>query len=116
MNNRNETLQSLCRGYLKRLRHIGLKYDINVDEIIRLNQRKECEGTEREVELLSRACDDERVSRADIPKILGKSYRQSYKDGDFEKIKKLRHIGIYSKVSTLLLKSKQKKLKDGNKR
>ena len=112
----NETLQSLCRGYLTRLRHIGVKYGINVDEIIRLNQRKECEGTELEVQMLSRMLDDERVSRADIPKILGKSYRQANEDGDFEKIKKLRHIGIYSKVSTLLLKSKQKKLKDGNKR
>lgn len=58
------------------------------------------------MELLSRACDDERVSRADIPKILGKSYRQSYEDGDFEKIKKLKHQGIYSKLSVLLYKSK----------
>lgn len=102
----NETLQSLCRGYLTRLRHIGLKYGINVDEIIRLNQRKECEGTELEVQMLSRMCDDERVSRADIPKILGKSYRQSYEDGDFCRIKKLKHQGIYSKISVLLYKSK----------
>ena len=116
MNKRNDTLQSMCCDYLSKLRHIGLKYGIDVDAIIDMNQRGECSATDKEVELLSRACDDERVSRADIPKILGKSYRQANEDGDFEKIKKLRHIGIYSKVSTLLLKSKQKKLKDGNKR
>jgi hypothetical protein len=60
------------------------------------------------VELLSRACDDERVSRADIPKILGKSYRQANEDGDFCRIKKLKRQGIYSKVSTLLYKGNEK--------
>lgn len=104
MTKRNETLQSLCRGYLTRLRHIGLKYGIDVLPIIILNKRNECEGTEREVQMLSRMVDDERVSRTDIPKILGKSYRQAYEDGDFEKIKKLKHQGTYSKVSALLYK------------
>lgn len=39
-------------------------------------------------------------------RFLAKSYRQSYEDGDFEKIKKLKHQGIYSKLSVLLYKSK----------
>jgi hypothetical protein len=52
-------------------------------------------------------CDDERVSRADIPKILGKSYRQANEDGDFCRIKKLKRQGIYSKVSTLLYKENE---------
>lgn len=104
MTKRNETLQSLCRNYLRELRHIGLKYGIDVLPIIILNKRNQCEGTEQEVQMLSRMVDDERVSRTDIPKILGKSYRQSYEDGDFEKIKKLKHQGTYSKVSTLLYK------------
>ena len=104
MTKRNETLQSLCRNYLRELRHIGLKYGIDVDSIIRANRKGECSGTEHEVQMLSRMVDDERVSRTDIPKILGKSYRQSYEDGDFEKIKKLKHQGTYSKVSTLLYK------------
>ena len=106
MTKRNESLQDLCRDYLGRLRYMGKKHGIDVDSIIRANKRKECEATNKEVEMLSRCVDDERVSRNDIPKILGKSYRQSNEDGDFERIKKLKHQGIYSKVSALLLKSK----------
>lgn len=105
---RNETLQALCRDYLGKLRYMGKKHGIDVDSIIQINLRGECSGTEEEVELLSRACDDERVSRTDIPKILGKSYRQANEDEDFEHIKKLRHVGIYSKVSALLFAAKQK--------
>ena len=103
---RNETLQSLCRDYLSRLRYRAKKHGIDVDSIIRANKRKECEATHKEVEMLSRCIDDERVSRTDVPKILGKSYRQSNEDGDFEHIKRLKHQGIYSKVSALLFKSK----------
>ena len=106
MTKRNETLQALCRDYLAKLRYMGKKHGIDVDGLIRLNRQKKCEATQHEVELLGRAVDDERVSRADIPKILGKSYRQSNDDGDFEHIKKLKHQGIYSKVSALLFKSK----------
>ena len=104
MTKHNETLQALCRDYLGRLRYMGKKHGIDVDSIIQMNFRGECSGTEEEVELLSRACDDERVSRTDIHKILGKSYRQAYEDGDFDRIKKLRHVGIYSKISTILMK------------
>ena len=107
MAKRNETLQALCRDYLGRLRYMGKKHGIDVDSIIRANKRKECSGTEYECQMLARMCDDERVSRTDIPKILGKSYRQSNEDEDFEHIKKLKHQGIYSKVSALLFKSKQ---------
>lgn len=106
MSERNDTLQVLCRDYLGRLRYMGKKHGIDVDGLIAMNRRKECSATKHEVELLSRCVDDERVSRTDIPKILGKSYRQAYDDGDFERIKKLKHQGIYSKVSALLFKSK----------
>jgi len=109
MTKRNETLQALCRDYLGRLRYMGKKHGIDVEGLIRLNRQKKCEATQHEVELLSRAVDDERVSRIDIPNILGKSYRQSNDDGDFERIKKLKHQGIYSKVSALLFAAKQKK-------
>ena len=104
---RDDTLQALCRDYLGRLRHIGKKHGIDVDAVIRANKRKECSATNREVEMLSRCVDDERISRTDIPKILSKSYRQAYEDGDFERIKKLKHQGIYSKVSALLYKSRK---------
>lgn len=113
---RNETLQRLCRSYLGRLRYVASKHGLlpQLNNLIAMNKRRECVGTEREVQMLSRMVDDERVSRTDIPKILGKSYRQAYEDGDFEKVKKLRHVGMYSKVSALLFSSKKKKQKDGN--
>ena len=72
----------------------------------RESKRGECEATEREVQMLSRMVNDERVSRNDVPKILGKSYRQCNDDGTFDKIAKLTSVGVYSKVSTLLLKDK----------
>lgn len=107
---RNNKLQELCRGYLLKLRPLAAKFGLGgfVDNTIKANLRNECAGTEEEVELLSRACDDERVSRTDVPKILGKSYRQAYEDDAFEKVKRLKHVGIYSKVSALLLKKEQK--------
>ena len=107
MTKRNETLQSLCRDYLGRLRYIGKKHGIDVDSIIRANRRKECEATNKEVEMLSRCVGDERVSRTDVPEILGKSYRQANEDGDFDRIKKLKYQGIYSKVSALLYKNRK---------
>lgn len=107
MAKRNETLQTLCRDYLSRLRYMGKKHGIDVDGLIRLNRQKKCEATQHEVELLSRAVDDERLSRSDVPKVLDKSYRQANEDGDFDRIKKLKHQGIYSKVSALLYKSRK---------
>ena len=108
MTKRNETLQALCRDYLCKLRHMGKKHGIDVDGLIRLNRQKKCEATQHEVELLGRAVDDERISRTDVPKVLDKSYRQANEDGDFDHIKKLKHQGIYSKLSALLYKSRKK--------
>ena len=107
MAKRNETLQALCRDYLGKLRYMGKKHGIDIDSIIRANKRKECSGTEYECQMLARMCDDERISRTDVPKVLDKSYRQANEDGDFERIKKLKHQGIYSKVSALLYKSRK---------
>ena len=106
-----DVLQSLCREYLSRLRYMAEKHGLLswVDETIKANRRHECEATKKEVEMLSRLLNDERVSRTDIPKILGKSYRQANDDEDFERVKKLKHKGIYSKVSALLFAAKQKK-------
>ena len=103
MAKRNETLQALCREYLGRLRYMGKKHGIDVDSIIRANKRKECEATNKEVEMLSRCVDDERLSRNDIPKLMGKSYRYCEENGIFDRIKRLRHQGIFSKVSAILL-------------
>lgn len=103
---RNEALQALCRDYLKRLRYMASKHGLDwwLNDIIEANRRNECEATEKEVNILARAVNDERVSRKDVPNILGKSYRECYEDGDFDRIKKFGKTGTYSKISTLLLK------------
>ena len=103
---RNEALQRLCRGYLSRLRYVASKHGLlpQLNSIIAMNKRQECVGTEREVQMLSRMVDDERISRSDIPNLLGKSYRQCCEDGDFDKIEKLKRVGVYSKLDVLLHK------------
>lgn len=111
---RNNALQALCRKYLGKLRYMGKKHGIDVGEIIKLNRQEKCAATEHEVSMLSRVCDDERISRTDIPKVLGKSYRQAFEDDDFDKVKKLKHQGIYSKVSAILLGAELKSLYDGD--
>lgn len=107
---RNAALQSLCRDYLTRLYYIANKYGLGtfVKEMLKANRRGECEATEKEVMMLSRCVNDERVSRTDVPKLLGKSYRECFESNDFDKIKKLPHVGIYSKVSTLLYGASKK--------
>ena len=109
MATRNDRLQTLCRDYLGRLRPIASKFGLGgfVDNTIRANANKTCVATEREVEMLSRMVDDERVSRVDVAKILDKSYRYCNENGIFDKIKKLSHTGIYSKVSALLYQVEQ---------
>lgn len=111
---RNNKLQELCRGYLLKLRPLAAKFGLGswVELTVALNKTNKCQGTEEEVELLARACDDERVSRTDVPKILGKSYRQSFEDDDFDRVKRLKHVGIYSKISALLLGSELRALQD----
>ena len=108
---RGDVLQSLCRRYLRRLRYTAVKHGLGgfLDETIRANSRGKCAATEREVRMLARMCDDERIGRIDVPKLLGKSYRQCCDDGDFERIGKLRRVGIYSKVSALLYKHKKER-------
>lgn len=104
MATRNDKLQTLCRDYLGRLRPIASKFGLGgfVDNTIKANTNGTCVATEQQVEMLSRGCDDERVSRVDVAKILDKSYRYCNENGIFDKIKKLSHTGIYSKVSALL--------------
>ncbi len=106
----NDTLQALCRTYLRRLRYIASKHGLGafVDDLIAQNKQDECRGTRHEVEMLSRMCDDERVSRHDIPALLGVSYRKCEESGVFTRLKKLRHVGVYSKISVLLAKKMKK--------
>lgn len=107
MAKRNETLQALCRDYLGKLRYMGKKHGIDVDGLIEQNRRNECVSTRDEVEMLARMVNDDRIERSDIPKALGKSYRQCIEDNDFDRIKKLGRVGVYSKISVLLHKNKK---------
>jgi len=106
--NKESKLQELCRDYLYKLRHIAKRHGLLtwVDNTINANKRGECVSTEDEVEMLARMVEDDRISRTDVPKLLGKSYRQCFDDNDFDNIKKFKHVGIYSKVSALLYKNK----------
>lgn len=110
---RDESLQRQCREYLSKLRHMAEKHGLGgwINTTIRANVRGECEGTRKEVELLSRCVDDERIGRADIPVLLGKSYRQCFDDGDFDRIRKLPHTGIYSKVDAVRYRDSGKSAK-----
>lgn len=110
---RDEKLQQICREYLTRLYHMAKKHNLLpwLKHTIKENKAKRCEATNKEVELLGRIVDEERVCRNDIPAILGKSYRQCYEDGDFDRIKKLPDVGRYSKLSALLYKEKTKNKK-----
>lgn len=103
---RNDKLQSLCRHYLSSLRDTAREIGLLswLDKTIDDNMNNKCAGTEEQCEMLSRLCDDERLKRTEVPKVLGKSYRQSCEDGDFENIRTLRNVGIYSKVSVMLSK------------
>lgn len=107
---KDQRLQEICRSYLSRLSTISEKYGLKswLTGIIEQNKKGECVSTEEEVEMLTRIVDDERLKRTEVPKVLGKSYRQSYEDGDFDRIRKLPHVGIYSKVNVLLYKFRNK--------
>ena len=101
---RDNKLQALCRDYLLRLRGIAARYGLApfIDDTIADNRQGKCKGTEEECRLLARCVDDERIVRTDVPKILGKCYGKCFDAGDFEKVDKLPHVGIYSKVSAIL--------------
>lgn len=114
----NDTLQRLCRDYLGKLRDIAEKHGLGrwLADTITANARGECSATEQEVEFLSKMCDDERINRQDIPKLFGVSYRYCVDNELFEKLKKLPHVGIYSKVNAILfgVKRNYKSKDNGN--
>lgn len=111
---RNERLQAICRAYLRKMRHLAAKHGLGgwIDSTIKANARAECSGTEHEVRMLSRLCDDERVNRDDIQGLLSCSLC----DINFGKIRKLPRHGIYSKVDAIMYGEKIKKRKKNGKR
>lgn len=105
----NDKLQIICRDYLHKLKGIASSYGLGkfIDDTIELNKQDKCHGTEEECNLMARILDEERLERKDVPKLLGKSYRRCNEDGTFKKVKTLHRVGIYSKVSALLLSDKK---------
>ena len=103
---KKKELQRICREYLSKLKGMAKRHGLGdaLANLIEANRREECEATEMEVKALSRFCDDERLAMSDIPNLLGKSYRQCCEDGDFDKIEKLKRVGVYSKLDVLLHK------------
>lgn len=115
----NDKLQSIFREYAERMRSVATKHGLGkwLDNILQANRNNECSATEEEVEMMARLVDDDRLTRLEIPPLLDKSYRMAFEDEDFENIKKLRRVGIYSKVNALLYAFKLKKDKEnGNQR
>ena len=74
---KNETIQKLVRGYLNKLEH-----------------------------MLARMVDEDRLFREEIPRILGKSYRQFVVNDLFDSIGRLKSKGSYSKIDVMILKEK----------
>ena len=106
----NEELQRIARHYLSLLKCIASKFGLKewIDNLIEENKRGECSATEEECRMLTRLCDDERVTRQYVPKIIGKSYRNCVDNEIFEKLKTLKRVGIYDKISVLLFKKSKK--------
>ena len=106
----DDALQAMARRYLARLRYMARKHGLLswLDATIAENKANRCEATEKEVRMLSRLCGDERVSRTDVPRMLGKSYRDSVEDDDFSRLRRVADRGTYDKVSVSLLAKKKK--------
>ena len=101
----------MARAYLSRIRDIAERHGLLswVDETIKANAENRCAATEDEVRILSRIVDEERVRRHDVPRLLGKSYRQCIDDETFEHLKTLPRVGIYDRLSVLLFAMKLKR-------
>lgn len=103
---KEERMQRIARYYLYKIKHIARKYGLEekVKEVIRANKDGTCKATKVEIEMLARICNDERIRRNDVPKLIGKSYRHCNDKGIFDKIKVLKPLGRLSKVDVLIIK------------
>ena len=111
MNNEQQSeLQRITRHYLSMLVPLAEKHGLFswLKDIIDANNRGECSATKDEAQVLARLCDDERVTRQDIPKLLDRSYRNCVENEVFEQLPTLKRVGIYDKISVLLFKKSKK--------
>lgn len=102
---KNDRLQLLARNYLDRLTYMAEKHGIGawIRELKAENRRGECEATKKEVDMLARLVDDDRLNKHEIPSFVGKPYVRCQKDGVFKKIRKFGKRGTYSKVDAYLI-------------
>ena len=105
---KDETLQKLVRGYLKKLEYLASKHGLSifVKSTIKANKRGDCKATRHEADMLARMVAADRLIRAEIPRILGKSYRQCVDNDLFDSIGRLKSKGSYSKIDVMILKEK----------
>lgn len=98
-------LQKLCRLYLFELKRMAKRYGLLdfVQGLIKSNEKGECKAELKDVELLARIANDDRVSRVEIPKILKLSYRQVNDNDMYDQIDRIDNRSSYSRISTELL-------------
>lgn len=108
---KHNKLQIMCRTYLRRLKKYAGKFGLEtfVEETIKANKRNECKAKTKDVEMLARMANDDRINRTDIPQVLGMSYRECNDKDLFQHIKRIENRGSYSKVSAELYSCKTKK-------
>ena len=107
-NPKDEALQKLVRGYLKKLEYLASKHGLSifVKSTINANKRGDCKPTRQEADMRARMVDKDRLFREEIPSILGKSYRQCVDNDLFNSIGRLKSKGSYSKIDVMILKEK----------
>ena len=105
---KDEALQKLVRGYLKKLEYLAYKHGLSlfVKSTIKANKRGDCKATRHEADMLARMVDEDRLFREEIPSILGKSYRKCVDNDLFSSIGRLKSKGRYSKIDVMILKEK----------
>lgn len=105
---KDEALQKLVRGYLKKLEYLASKHGLSlfVKSTIKANKRGDCKATRHEADMLARMVDEDRLFREEIPSILGKSYRKCVDNDLFGSIGRLKSKGSYSKIDVMILKEK----------
>lgn len=108
----NEIRQSLFRSMLERTRGMAKAAGLGewVERTLSENKSGRCAATDEQVDMLSRMLDEERIDRRDVPRELGLSYRFCVENGVFERLRKLLHLGTYSRTDTAVMKNKLKKV------
>lgn len=106
-----EVLQMLTRKYLSSIKEdaekIGLGKELK--ELISQNEKGKCFASKEQVDKLSRFDDDDKIKTAEIPEMLGISYRKLFEQNLLEKIRVFEKKGMRSKVDVEILKDKLKK-------